>query len=135
MKQITMPRWIGAIQVQLTNSFFYMSLINTAMLSVTMWALVAPSIRLVLPWAKYWLFACIGVAIVSTIMLLDYKFLYPTRQGFINEQACKHTNPAMEELLSISRRLTQIESELGIEEDGKVDKDTTVNTLNTPSNN
>jgi len=108
MKQTKMPSWFGAIQVQLTNSFFYISLINTVMLSVTLWAATGPSIQRVCPWASYWLFILIGIIIVITIMLLDYKFMYPTRQAFLNEQACKHTNPAMELLIVMDKKLDEI---------------------------
>ena len=119
MKQVKIPSWFGAIQVQLTNSFFYISLINTAMISVTLWAATGPSVQRVIPWASYWLFLLIGFIVVITIMLLDYKFMYPTRSAFLNIQSCKHTNPAMEELLKISERLTAIEEKLGIELEGK----------------
>lgn len=112
MKQVKIPGWVGVIQVQLTNSFFYISLLNTAMLSVTLWATVGPSIQVVWPAARFWMFALLGFLLVCGIMLLDYKFMYPVRQGFINEQACKHENPAMEELLKISKRLDEIEAKL-----------------------
>lgn len=117
MQQVKIPSWIGAIQVQLTNSFFYISLLNTAMLSVTLWALIGPSIQEVWPWARFWMLILIGVCVICGVMALDYKFMYPVRQAFINEQACKHTNPAMEELLRISARLTRIEKKLGIDID------------------
>lgn len=117
MRQVKIPAWVGAFQVQLTNSFFYITLFNTAMLSVTAWGSVGPSIQVAWPWAKFWMFAVLAFVVLIVIMLLDYRFMYPVRQGFINEQACKHENPAMDELWSISRRLTFIEKELGIEKD------------------
>ncbi len=114
MNQVKIPTWIGVVQVQLTNSFFYISLINTLMLSITMWANVGPSIQEVWAPASYWMMLVIGFIVVCTIMLLDYKFMYPVRQAFVNEQACKHENPAMEEILSISSRMAAIEEKLGI---------------------
>lgn len=108
MQQVKIPSWVGIIQVQLTNSFFYIALLNTAMLSVTLWATAGPSIQAVLPWARFWMLALIGIVVVSGVMVLDYKFMYPVRQAFINEQACKHTNPAMELLLKMDKKLDEI---------------------------
>jgi len=112
MKQVKIPSWFGAIQVQLINSFFYLGLLNSVMLSITLWATAGPSVQQVLPWANYWLFLLIGLTLVITVMLLDYKFMYPTRTAFLNIQSCKHTNPAMQEILSISKRLTDMETQV-----------------------
>lgn len=108
MQQVKIPGWVGVIQVQLTNSFFYISLLNTSMLSIALWALIGPSIQEVCPWARFWMLILVGVFVVSGVMVLDYKFMYPVRQAFINEQACKHTNPAMELLLEMDKKLDQI---------------------------
>lgn len=117
MQQVKIPSWVGAIQVQLTNSFFYIALLNTAMLSVTLWATTGPSIQAVWPWARFWMLILIGVIVVCGVMILDYRFMYPVRQAFINIQACKHTNPAMEILVNINGRIDRIEKHLGIEKD------------------
>ena len=108
MKQVKIPTWVGVIQVQLTNSFFYISLLNTSMLSVTLWALIGPTIQGVCPWARFWMLILVGIFVVCVVMVLDYKFMYPVRQAFINEQACKHTNPAIELLLEMDKKLDKI---------------------------
>ena len=108
MQQVKIPGWVGAIQVQLTNSFFYIALLNTAMLSVTLWATTGPSIQAKLPWADFWMLLVVGFLVVCGVMILDYKFMYPVRQAFINEQACKHTNPAMLLLFEMDKKLDRI---------------------------
>jgi hypothetical protein len=117
MGQVRVPNWVGILQVQLTNSFFYITLLNSGLLSLTAWAAIGPSLQGVIPWARFWMFGILAFFIVSIVMFLDYKFVYPTRQRFINEQACKHTNPAMEELWKISKQLNELEKRLKRYED------------------
>ncbi len=112
MKQVRIPGWAGAIQVQLTNSFFYVSVSSIVIQSLTLWTVAKEDILAVVPWANYWLLLGIGVIILIAIMLADYKFMYPTRMAFLNEQSCKHSNPAMEEILSISRRLASMQAQV-----------------------
>lgn len=105
MQQVKIPSWVGAIQVQLTNSFFYVSAISLGMQATTLWAVAGPSIQAVWPPARFWMLVLLAFGVLCLIMVLDYKFIYPVRQAFINEQACKHTNPAMELLLKMDEKL------------------------------
>ena len=108
MRQVKIEPGFGEVQVQITNSFFYLSVVNSIMQSVTLWATAGPSIQRVIPWASYWLFISLGAILVITVMVLDYKFMYPTRQAFLNTQACKHTNPAMELLWEMDKKLDEL---------------------------
>lgn len=108
MRQLKIPPWIGAIQVQLTNSFFYVSLANTAMLLVTLWSTTGPSLQAKIPWIEFWHLAVAGAIFLVMLMIFDYVLLYPVRQRFVNEQACKHTNPAMELLWEMDKKLDEI---------------------------
>lgn len=117
MKQVKIAPWVGVVLVQLSNGFFYVGIINTAMLSITLWATAGPMIKEVLPWINYWYFLLAGVLFLVVVLILDYVFLYPVRQKFINEQACKHENPAMEELRKHTRWLKQLSEHMGVELD------------------
>ncbi len=108
MKQVKIPGWAGAIQVQLTNSFFYVSVFSIVIQSLTLWTVAKEDIIEMVPWANYWLFLGMSLLFLITIMLVDYKFMYPTRQAFLNEQACKHANPAMALLWSMDKKLDKI---------------------------
>lgn len=117
MRQIRIPKWIGLIQVELTNSFFYFGMINTVMLSLTLWALVGPGVKVHLPWVTYWHFLGIGVVGLILLLIVDFVFLYPARLRVINEQSCKHDNPAMQELLKHTKDLRLIKDKLGVDDD------------------
>lgn len=115
MRQRKLPSWVGVVIVQLSNGYFYFGVINSIMLSITLWATAGPMVKEVIPWANYWLFLLAGVIITAIVLMLDYVFIYPVRQRFINEQACKHENPAMEELKKHTKWFKQISEKIGVE--------------------
>lgn len=107
IRQVRIPKWIGLLQVELTNSFFYFGLINTVMLSITLWALVGPSLQARVPWVSYWCFLGVGLVGLVILLVVDFVFFYPARLRVINEQSCKHDNPAMQELLKHTDELKE----------------------------
>lgn len=115
MKQRHIPPWVGAIMVQLQNGLFYYGIITAVLSSLTLWALAGPSVQIVLPWVTYWHFLGLGVIGLLIILVLDYIFIYPVRQRFINEQACKHVNPAMIEILKHTKWIKQIADHFDID--------------------
>jgi type III secretory pathway component EscU len=113
LNQIKIPKWIGAFQVQVTNSMFYLSLFNTAMLMVTFWFTSGYQVsERYLSFMNLWLFLILVIVLFAIIAIIDYKFIYPSRQAFVNEQACKHENPAMNELAAIRSELKELREEI-----------------------
>lgn len=107
---------MGALQVQLTNSFFYMSLYTTVALTFTFWYTAGYQIaERYAPWLSFWMFVGICFLGLMVLMYLDYRFMYPIRAKFINEQTCKHENPAMDSLRKLEADISQIKKELGLE--------------------
>lgn len=116
IKQNKLPPWVGAFQVQVTNSMFYVNLISSGMMVLTFWYTAGYQIRdRYMPWLNIWMFVAVVAVVVIVVMFMDYKFVYPSRQAFQNEQACKHENPAMEELRAIRENQRKIMQRLGIE--------------------
>lgn len=110
LKQSKKPIWIGALQVQLSNSLFYMNVVFMGMSVMTFWYTAGYQVAdAMFPWLTLPIFVGFVVLVFIIVMLLDYKIILPARQAFQNEQACKHENPAMEALLDIQKRLTVIE--------------------------
>ena len=103
--------------VQLTNSLFYITLLNTLMLALTFWYTTGYEIASkYLPWVNVGIFLAV-VALVNVIVaVLDYVLIYPSRQGFINEQACKHPNPAMESLVRLEADMAKVKAKLGVKD-------------------
>lgn len=95
--------------MQYQNSFFYVGLFNTVMLAVTLWYTAGYEIaQRYLPWFGLWMFILTGVALWHLMIAFDYKFFYPVRQRFLNVQACKHENPAMDELRAIRKEIAEL---------------------------
>ena len=113
VRQVRLPRWLGAFQVQLTNSFFYISVLNTVLLSSTFWKSWGYEIaKQYAPWMNFWMFLGCGALLMMLLMLMDYQLVYPVRQAFLNEQSCKHENPAMDALNRIEERQKQQEQDM-----------------------
>ena len=109
MRQFKLPAWVGAFQVQVTNGFFYLSIINTLLLVLTFWRTWGSEIALkYAPWLNFWMFAGSGIVLMLTVMILDYKFMYPSRQAFVNQQSCIHDNPAMDAINEIKKEVKRI---------------------------
>lgn len=117
MKQSRFIPWLGGFLVQLTNSFFYVTALNTGMIIITFWytsgSIIANKYA---PWMTLWHFFAICLVVIGAIMFFDYKYMYPSRQGFLNAQACKHPNPAMESLIRLESDVEKIKKRLGIDD-------------------
>lgn len=116
VKQTKSNLWLGALQVQVSNSFFYLNMISTGMMILTFWYTAGYQIQgKYLPWLTLWLFIGVVAVAFAAVMVLDYKFVYPSRQAFVNEQACKHNNPWMDEIMEVRKDIAKIKAKLEIE--------------------
>jgi uncharacterized membrane protein len=105
-----MPIWIGAFQVQIQNSLFYMNLVFMSMSVMTFWYTAGYQVSSTYAqWLTLPIFVGFVTLIFICVMIVDYKIILPSRQSFLNEQACKHENPAMIALVDIQERIAKIE--------------------------
>jgi hypothetical protein len=85
------------------------------MLGLTFWHTTGGALSAkYLPWMNLGWFVLLGIGFVFLAMWFDYKFIYPARQSFLNNQSCKHENPAM--ALMIDTNNKQIEMKHDIDE-------------------
>lgn len=104
---------LGGVLVQIQNSMFYLNLISTGMMLLTFWYTAGYQIQQeYMNWLTIYWFALIIVAIFLIVMLVDFNFILPSRQAFLNEQSCKHENPAMEAIWDIQKNLKIIEAKV-----------------------
>ncbi len=82
-------------------------MIGYAMGAVTMYTVVMPYIKPVFPWLTLPLFFVILLVAGSLLLVLFYKFVYPSYYAFLNKQVYVHDNP-------IQRDLSMIKDKLGI---------------------
>lgn len=115
LKQSRGRVWLGAMQVQLASIYQYINPGNTLMIAITFWYSAGSHMaNRYASWFSMELFLAAGLALVGLVMYLDYKLVLPSRQRFLNEQACKHENPAMVELRAIREDIQKIKTKLGI---------------------
>ena len=91
---------LGAFQVQLSMSMsHYLVYVNLCFVGMMFWhTTAAPWLRQHYEGATFWMFATFMLLLVSLLMFLDKKFIYPSRQAYISHQAYKHDNPAVADL-------------------------------------
>jgi len=91
---------LGAFQVQLSMSTsYYLIYVNLSFMGMMFWhTTAAPWLRQHYIGASFWMFATFMLLLISAIMFLDKKYVYPSRQAFISHQAYKHDNPAVADL-------------------------------------
>jgi len=107
--------YIGALQVQVTNSLFYLTVTNAVMLAFTFWTTTGAGIAAEhAPWMGAKEFFGIVALLLLSIMLLDYKVVYPYRQGFLTRKACEFENPAMDELKALRAEVKELKEYFGI---------------------
>jgi hypothetical protein len=118
LKQGKAPRWMGALQVQMSNSNYYMVYYSQAMMAATFWFTAgSPTVEKYAPWISFWMFLLFLVSSVVVLLFFDYKFMLPARQRFQNEQSWKHYNPWMAEIKILQDDMKLIKKHMGIEED------------------
>ena len=119
IKQAKARTKVGAFQVQLSVSMsHYMVYVNLSFMGMMFWhTTAAPWLRqFVWQGASFWMFALFMLSLLSVIMLFDWKYMYPSRQALISQQAYKHDNPAVADLQKIIKNQKKIMERLGIGE-------------------
>lgn len=90
---------LGFFLVQLSNSLSYVGLGNTTMLMFTFWytsgSIIAAKYA---PWFNLWIFILLGIIFWTSVIIFDWIFIYPSRQGVLSTEAYKHANPAIDDL-------------------------------------
>lgn len=100
LKQAKPKLWLGGLQVQLSMSTsYYLIYVNLSFVGLMFWhTTAAPWLRQHYAGASFWMFAIFMLLLISALMFLDKKYVYPSRQAFISHQAYKHDNPAVADL-------------------------------------
>jgi len=99
-----LPTWLGGFLIQLQQSLVYVGILNIAMLAITMWYTAGYEIvQNYLPSISLYHFLIVLALGWLTVMFIDFRYLHPTRQRYMNKQVAKHKNPAMELLQKVDK--------------------------------
>jgi hypothetical protein len=92
----TFVAWVKGL---FSQTMTYVAILNTAMIAPTFWSSQARvSLTNAIPWLNFWMFIGIIAVAVPMMMLIEYKFLYPSAVRLTNSQTYKHKNPIYEKL-------------------------------------
>jgi len=114
---------LGGFVDTLAFTMFWMSLVNFLMMAVTTYTVTREYTISIFPWFSIWIFLSILGLIIATVMVFEYKLVYPSRVAFRNQQEYAHDSPIKEDLDQIKetqehlrRDLEAIKEKLGIKE-------------------
>ncbi len=75
------------------------------MSAITMYTVLLPYIKPVMPWLTIQAFFGIAFLLFVLVLASFYKFVYPSYMAFQNKQTYIHKNPMQEDLEKIKKRL------------------------------
>ncbi len=89
--------------IYLTMPLF--SLVAAVMTAITMYTVIQPWLRVAFPWMRLWIFFSMMAMAACVLMLLMFKFVYPSYFAFRNKQEYAHKNLIREDLEAIKKKL------------------------------
>lgn len=99
-----LPTWMGGFLTQLQMTLIYVGIANIVMIAITMWYTSGHLIvKEYLPFFTIRHFLCLGVLCWGILIFIDYKFVAPAKQRYLNRQVAKHKNPTLELLKRVDR--------------------------------
>jgi predicted membrane protein len=112
---------LGGFVDTLAFTMFWMSLVNFLMMAVTTYTVTREYTISIFPWFSIWIFLATLGLIIATVMVFEYKLVYPSRVAFRNQQEYAHESPIKEDLKQIKDNqerlridIIRIREELGI---------------------
>lgn len=92
---------LGGFVDTLAFTMFWMSLVNFLMMAVTTYTVTREYTTAIFPWFTIWFFLSLLGTIIATVMVLEYKLVYPSRVAFRNQQEYQHESPIKQDLKDV----------------------------------
>ncbi len=103
----------GAILQMWGGAQIYQALVNSFLLIATAYnTTLREALHAYVPWLNFWMFFCILIFGNFTMMVIHFKFIQPSIQGFNATQGFKLINPSVDVLKKILERVEKIEKKL-----------------------
>lgn len=113
---------LGGFVDTLAFTMFWMSLVNFLMMAITTYTVTREYTISIFPWFSLWIFLSLIGLVIATVMVFEYKLVYPSRVAFRNQQEYAHESPIKEDLKQIKAEqersredLIKIKEKLGVE--------------------
>jgi hypothetical protein len=112
---------LGGFVDTLAFTMFWMSLVNFLMMAVTTYTVTREYTISIFPWFSIWIFLSFLGLVIATVMVFEYKLVYPSRVAFRNQQEYAHESPIKKDLKDVKDEqklvredLDKIKAKLGI---------------------
>lgn len=112
---------LGGFVDTLAFTMFWMSLVNFSMMAVTTYTVTREYTISIFPWFSIWIFLSFLGLVIATVMVFEYKLVYPSRVAFRNQQEYAHESPIKKDLKDVKDEqklvredLDKIKAKLGI---------------------
>lgn len=114
LKQCNIPR-MGAFVDVMYFTLPMFGIVGQINVIIILYATVRPYLVATVPWMTLWLFIGLMAGSGMVLMLVMFKFFYPSYYTFRNKQEYTHANLLREDLQKIADRLERIEKSMGID--------------------
>lgn len=98
-------KWIGTFINLLYTTAPMLGIVMYFINAITFYAVASPSIIKIFPWFNLPIFLIAIFSGVIILLLVFYKFIYPSYYAFINKQSYIHENPIQRDLALIKKHL------------------------------
>ena len=99
MKQIEGRIWFGRLKIVFTRVSSYFGYINFVLMLSTFYAVKG------FEYAPFWMFCVSAFVLIIVIGFVDYFFVLPSEQAFLNQQCVRHQNPIYDEIKELNKKL------------------------------
>jgi len=103
---------VGMARDMLTRAQSYYALMNGSMMLITVYTVRETTIKTHLPWMNFGIFFGIVIGLLSLVMIMDYKLVYPSQIAFHQHEAWKHRSPVRKDFEALREQLNQQAKEL-----------------------
>jgi hypothetical protein len=107
-------KWIGSFINVLYLTAPIIGIGTSALNAATFFAVVQFYIHQFASWVTFPMFFAALIICVLLLLLIFYKFIYPSYYTFLNKQTYIHNNPAMEKLEELEANQLKIMKHLGL---------------------
>jgi len=98
---------VGMARDMLTRAQSYYALMNGSMMLITVYTVRETTIKTHLPWMNFGIFFGIVIGLLSLVMIMDYKLVYPSQIAFHQHEAWKHRSPVRKDFEAQRERLKE----------------------------
>ncbi len=105
LKQSKPKLWLGGLRDMIQRTQAYYAMINAGLLLITTYTVREATIHEYAPWMTWPVILGIIALMMLTILIVDYKWVYPSQIAFHQHEAFKHRSMIRQQLDGIEKKV------------------------------